>query len=231
MRRLLWLVAVPVGIAVLAVGGTFVYLNFVREDAPARLSFADLDEAGPADDAGTGATDGLDGAWTVAAGSQVGYRVDEILFGQRVEAVGRTGAVTGTMEVAGATVTAAGFEVDLRTVTSDQSRRDDQFQGRIMDTARHPTATFELTEPIVLGAVPADGEEVSVEATGDLTLRGTTRPVTFTLLARRNGGAVEVNGTIPIAFGDYGIPNPSFGPASVGDEGELEVLLVLRPAG
>lgn len=231
MRRLLWLVAVPVGIAVLAVGGTFVYLNFVREDAPARLSFADLDEAGPADDADTGATDGLDGAWTVAAGSQVGYRVDEILFGQRVEAVGRTGAVTGTMEVAGATVTAAGFEVDLRTVTSDQSRRDDQFQGRIMDTARHPTATFELTEPIVLGAVPADGEEVSVEATGDLTLRGTTRPVTFTLLARRNGGAVEVNGTIPIAFGDYGIPNPSFGPASVGDEGELEVLLVLRPAG
>lgn len=33
--------------------------------------------------------------------------------------------------------------------------------------------------------------------------------------------------TIPITFADYGIDNPSAGPAQVGDEGELEFLLVL----
>ena len=43
-------------------------------------------------------------------------------------------------------------------MTSDEQRRDSQFQGRIMDTATYPTATFELTEPITLDSLPANGE-------------------------------------------------------------------------
>ena len=50
-----------------------------------------------------------------------------------------------------------------------------------------PTATFVLTEPIELGAVPADGEEVTATATGDLTLHGVTREVTIDLVARLDG--------------------------------------------
>jgi hypothetical protein len=34
--------------------------------------------------------------WSIAAGSQVGYRVVEVLFGQDTEGVGRTDAVTGS---------------------------------------------------------------------------------------------------------------------------------------
>lgn len=33
-------------------------------------------------------------------------------------------------------------------------------------------------------------------------------------------------GTIPVTFADSGIANPSGGPALVGDDGEVEVLLV-----
>ena len=62
-------------------------------------------------------------------------------------------------------------------------------------------------------------------ATGDLTLRGATKRVTVSLDARRNGDTVEVKGTIPITFADWGIPNPTFGPVSTDDHGELEFLV------
>jgi len=50
--------------------------------------------------------------------------------------------------------------------------------------------------------------------------------VTFDVQAQLKDGKIEVNGTIPIVFADYGIPNPSFGPASTEDNGVLEFLLV-----
>jgi polyisoprenoid-binding protein YceI len=66
---------------------------------------------------------------------------------------------------------------------------------------------------------------VSVPATGDLTLHGTTKSVTTTVTAKRAGGTIQVNGTIPVVFADYGIPNPSFGPASTDDHGQVEFLV------
>ena len=127
---------------------------------------------------------GIEGTWTVGDGSIVGYRVSEELFGQSAEAVGRSEGVTGSLTIDGTTVTEATFEVDMTTFESDESRRDGQFEGRIMEVDEFPTATFVLTEPIELGEEPADGSTVEVEATGDLTLHGVTRAVTIPLVAR-----------------------------------------------
>ncbi len=136
----------------------------------------------------------------------------------------------GNLTIKGTTVPAASFTVDLTTVSSDQANRDRQFQGRIMDTATFPTATFKLTKPITLTSILPNLTEVKVSATGDLTLHGKTTSVTFELIARRNGDKIEVNGTIPITFADYGIDNPSGGPASTEDHGELEFLLAFARA-
>ena len=209
---------------VLAVGGPFAYINFVQEDAPERLGVATA-TTGADTGAPTGAS--LDGTWTVAGGSQAGYRVEEVLLGQNVEAVGRTSAVTGELTVSGTEVQSGTFSVDLTQVTSDDDRRDDAFQGRIMETATYPTATFELTEPITLAELPADGETVTATATGELTLHGTTRAVTVELTVQRDGDAVNVSGSIPVTFADYGIANPSFGPVTTEDNGEVEFLLAL----
>jgi len=158
--------------------------------------------------------------------ARLGYRVKEVLFGQSTEGVGRTNAVTGSLSIAGSTVEKGDFTVDMTTVKSDSGNRDNQFQGRIMDTSKFPTSTFALTQPIDLGSVPAEGQTVTASATGDLTLHGATKPVTFDVQAQLKDGKIEVNGTIPIVFADYGIPNPSFGPASTEDNGVLEFLLV-----
>ena len=95
-----------------------------------------------------------------------------------------------------------------------------------MDTATYPTATFGLTSPIEFGSVPADQAVVSVNGIGKLTMHGTTKAVTIPLKAKRNGATIEVNGSLPITFADWNIPNPSFGPVTTQDHGVLEFLLV-----
>lgn len=237
MSKLKWLVAGVLGLVVLVVGGTWVYINLVREDAPPPLALSDPDDdlaAGgsttTAAEEGDAAATPVEGTWAPTPESVVGYRVAEILFGQSVEAVGRTNAVTGTLTIEGTTVTDASFEVDMATVESDESRRDGQFRGRIMDVATFPTATLVLTEPVDLGGEPADGEVVAATATVDLTLRGTTRTVEIDLEAQRAGGRIEVVGSLPIVFADWGIPNPSAPGIDTEDEGVLEVLLVLERA-
>jgi polyisoprenoid-binding protein YceI len=227
LRRYRWLF---IGLAVLVAApivGTFLYINVFRDDPPERLTLDDVTTTtGDSGTTATSAAEGIEGAWSVGDGSIVGYRVSEQLFGQSAEAVGRSEGVTGSLTIDGTTVTDATFEVDMATFESDQSRRDGQFEGRIMEVDQFPTATFVLTAPIELGGEPAEGEQVEVEATGDLTLHGVTRAVTLPLVAQRIGATFAVDGSVTVTFADYEIDDPSGGPASVGSDGELEVLLV-----
>jgi polyisoprenoid-binding protein YceI len=230
-KRVKWILGGVLALVVLVTAGPFIYINFIQDDPPQKLSLADVTTtSGGANPSAATPLTSIDGDWTISAGSQAGYRIKETLFGQSTEAVGRTTAVTGTLTAAGTKISAAGFTVDLTKVRSDQSQRDGQFQGRIMNTSRFPTATFILTSPIDIGSIPADQQQISVKATGDLTLHGVTKSVTFDLTARLNGAHIEVSGSTTIVFADYGIANPSAGPASTGDDGLLELLLVFAKA-
>ena len=227
-RRWKWFVAVPVALVVLVFGGTLVYIHFIAPDPAPKPAFSSVDPSGSAasgGDASATAAGNIDGTWKVSDGSFVQYRVHEKLNGLDNEATGTTNAVTGQLTIDGTTVNTASFTADLTKVTSDESRRDDQFQGRIMNTSSFPTGTFELTAPIQLGSIPDNLAQITVNVTGKLTLHGTTKDVTFPLKARRNDAHLEALGTIPITFSDYNIDNPSGGPASVGNTGDLEFQL------
>src|SRR5688572_6745679 len=95
-----WLIAGLAIVAVLVVAGPYVYINYIQDEPPAALS---LETPGAAAGAGSGAqpSEGIEGAWQVGSGSQAGYRVDEVLFGQNVTAVGRTEQVTGDLQIEG----------------------------------------------------------------------------------------------------------------------------------
>jgi polyisoprenoid-binding protein YceI len=222
-------IGLVVAVLLVTVVAPFVYINFIKDDPAPELTLDDVSttttDAGGSSTTGA-AAEGIEGTWVVGDGSQVGYRIGETLFGQDSEAVGRSEGVTGEVTIDGTTVTAGSFEVDMTTFESGEAQRDSQFDGRIMQVDQFPTATFELTSPIELGAVPADGEEITATATGDLTLHGVTQEVTIDLVARLDGSTFAVDGSIPVTFSDYDIDDPSGGPASVGDDGELEVLLV-----
>ncbi len=142
------------------------------------------------------------------------------------EAVGRTSEIEGSLTISGTQVTAANFSVDVASIESDDSRRDGQFRGRIMNAAEFPTAVFVLTSPIELGSIPADGETITADAVGELTLRGATNSVTFPLTARLIEGEIETLGSIDVLFSDYEIDNPSTQVISVRDEGLVEFSLI-----
>src|SRR5205085_3307086 len=140
-----WFLAIPVAAIVLVVGGTWFSINVIEGDAPKRLTFSSPSTtaaaaAAPSQSAAPAASGSIEGMWKPTSASQAGYRVKEVLFGQSATAVGRTGAVTGQLVIEGTRVNTANFTVDLTKVSSDQSRRDGQFQGRIMDTRSHPNA-------------------------------------------------------------------------------------------
>ena len=221
MKRLLFIV---LGLVVAVPAGTFVCFNFIAEEAPDRLTL-EGDAPGSGGDS-TAASADLTGTWKPTEASQVGYRVDEVAFGQQQTAAGRTNKVTGSMQIEGQTVKAVDLSVDMASIESDSGRRDNQFRGRIMSVSQFPTATFKLTSPITLTGTTT----ASTKATGELTLRGKTRPVTFDLNAKRQGDDIAVQGSIPIKFEDWAIPNPSFASITTEDHGELEFLVIFTRA-
>ena len=232
-RWALWLVGGALVAVAAVLGGTFIYIHFISGPAPSQLSLQPS-ATGPAPSAAAGGTAGatpLTGTWRVATGSVVGYRVKEVLFGQDNIAVGRTSTITGQLKINGTTVTAGSFTVQMATIKSDQSQRDAQFRGRIMDTSAYPTGTLTLTRPITLSPLPGAGVIKAYTAAGRLTLHGHTRPVTFTLSAERTRAGIEVSGSIPVLFADWSIPNPSFGNViTTQDHGVLEFLIKLGRA-
>ena len=223
--RLKLLIGIPLAIAVAVVGGSWFYIKVLSDDPPAKLTVDSSSSSTTA--AGSAAVDDgtTDGTWKASAASVVGYRVKETLFGASNEAAGRTSKVTGSIAISGTSVLEGSFTVDMTSVTSDKTQRDGQFRNRIMNTSQFPTATFKLTSPIRLSSVALD-DTVTTKATGNLTLHGVTKKISFDITAKRVTGQIRANGAIPIHFADYDINNPSGGPASVGDDGTLEFTLV-----
>jgi len=236
-RWLRWVIAAVVVIAVLAVAGPYVFFHFIEGNGPAPLSLKaspstsapGTQSASPVSSQGGSAS--VAGTWAVGSGSRVGYRVNEVLGGQSHTAVGRSSSVTGQMVVKGSTVKTAGFTVKMATIHTDSAQRDSQFDGRIMDVARYPDGTFALTKPIALVPLPAVGTIKTYSATGKLTLHGQTRSVTFPVKTELTASGIEVQGSIPVLFSRWDIPNPSFtGFVTTQNHGIMEFLLDFRRA-
>jgi polyisoprenoid-binding protein YceI len=210
MRR--WIVAAAAGLVLLVAGVVGVSWWRGRDTPPAPT--LPTQAATP--------TGELRGRLRPAAGSYAGYRVNETLIGVGLNAaVGRTGAVKGAAVVAGGRIVSAHFEIETGTLRSDEARRDDTMRFRGLETDRYPHAGFVLTAPTTLAP--------RFTARGRLTLHGRTRAVTVRLQSRRDGSGLDLAGSAPIEFADYGMEPPSVaGVASVRDHGRLEVRLRLR---
>ena len=163
-----------------------------------------------------------------ASGSFAGFRVDEELTIGEVVAVGRTGGVTGTVTIEGGQLTGTDITVDMGSITSNDSRREFPIRRAVM-AEDFPTATFVLTSPVDLPAGLADGETVTVEATGDLMVAGTTNEATFTINALvRDDGFGVIAGSTTITWEDYGVTPPN-APivVSIDESGIVEFQLIV----
>jgi polyisoprenoid-binding protein YceI len=214
-----WILGGVAAAVVLAVAATGAVVELTPGPAPLALPKNAAAPSGP-----------LDGTWQVTKGSVAGFRVRETIIGFSNDVTGRTSDVTGTLTVSGAQLARAAFQVSLDAITVNGKARQPQLV-QSLNTAAHPVAAVTLSGPVTLPAAFSAGATVTRTAPASLTLNGTTRPVTVTLSARRDGTAIDAAGSLPVVFTDFGIKAPRgygvFG--SLASNGTAEFLLILAP--
>lgn len=230
-RRIkVWHVIVAVvAVSVAAIAAT--YFLFFTHDSPPPLTLstpasttpttgatATTGQATPTTAAAGAATNALAGEWAIGSNSTAGYRVREKLaqLPAQSDAVGRTGAVTGGIQVSmqGSQIVVANgakFEVDVTQLRSDMSMRDNRIRTMGLESNRFRTATFVSTAPIEVPGTASTGQAVKAEVTGDMTIHGVTKRVTIPLDAQLTGGRIEVVGSHSFPFSDFGMTAPSIG--------------------
>ena len=169
----------------------------------------------------------------VSERSEARYRIREQLAGLRFpnDAVGATRAIEGGIALDADGRVVAGqsrFAVDLRTLTSDQPRRDNYVRRNTLETERYPTAVFVPVEVRGLMPLPRSGT-ASFELIGDFTVRALTRRTTWQATATFDGVEVEARARTALRFADLGLQIPRVASVlSVEDDIRLELDLVLR---
>lgn len=253
MTRPRLLAAAVVLIAAIGVGGYVAYDQVLRGDSIAPLALPSSAPATSGTDAGTNPSTGtaaspvsgtsadpvsgssdIAGTWSATTGSQAGYRVREQLANLPAEsdAVGRTDQVSGTItfttDGSTSSVTAGTINVDTTSIASDKSQRDNRLRTEGLQTDTYPTATFTLTQPVVVPAATLSGTSGDVTLVGDLTIHGVTKSVEIPAQAQLANGTIQVAGSISFPLSDYGMTAPNIGGfiVSIADQGTLEFVLV-----
>jgi polyisoprenoid-binding protein YceI len=210
-----WLLSAVAAVVVVGAAGVlFIYFVLFSHSAPAPLALTS--PAATAQSPALTATE-IPGTWSVAAKSVAGYRVREQLafLSAPSDAVGRTSQITGSATITGSgaalTLTAASFTVNVQSLTSDQSMRDNHIQTLGLESAEFPHATFVLSSPVTLPANATSGAEIQASLRGALTIHGTTKTVAIPVQARLSGSEIEVVGSITFPWGEFNMQAPNVG--------------------
>jgi len=201
---------------------------FVLALASVVLVFSDLGETqAPAP---AGAVTRLE----VVKGSKANYRVREQLARLNFpnDAVGSTESITGAMVIGpdGTLVAdASKITVDLRTLKTDEDRRDAFIRDNTLETNRHPLAEFVPRRQKGLPSpLPASGV-VNFQLIGDMTLHGVTSEVTWDTAGTFAADTISAKATTRFNFAKFKIATPKvFGLLSVEDDIRLELDVRLR---
>jgi len=100
--------------------------------------------------------------------------------------------------------------IDARTLATDDSSRNRALGNRILNTNEYEYITF---TPTALSGLPntiTGGQPLTFQATGDLTIAGTTRPTTFDVtLTPASDGSLSGSASSTINYADWGVRIPS----------------------
>ena len=154
-----------------------------------------------------------------AVHSQVGFKVRHFV----AKTAGRFAKFEGVIKVDTADISKSSVEVsiDAASVSTDNEGRDKHLRSAdFFETDKYPAITFKST-------AVKEVAKGKLEVTGDLTMKGVTKKVTFPIT---NAGTREVkpgkvvggfiDGALKVNRMDYGI---KYGPAVVGEEVEIEL--------
>jgi polyisoprenoid-binding protein YceI len=165
------------------------------------------------------------------------YKVGEIFINRNNTfnlAIGATNAAQGqiTLNAADPAQTHVGtITIDISTLASDSSRRDNMIRQNWLESSKFPIVTFTPTELRGLPNAYTPGTELTFEIVGDMLVRDTTRPVTFAVTATLSADNVLTGlATTTIKMSDFNFSAPDIaGILKADDEAALEFRFVAKP--
>jgi polyisoprenoid-binding protein YceI len=155
------------------------------------------------------------GAWTVTDKSKATIRVREQLVGVSLpsDAVLTATGAKGSFELNSDGTFTSGSKItfDLTTLSSDERDRDNFIKNDTLQVRQFPTAQFVPTKTSGLTLPLASTATLTFTLTGNMTIRGKTKEVTFDVTAKRDGSDLTATATANPSwkFGDFGMTAPS----------------------
>ena len=99
--------------------------------------------------------------------------------------------------------------------------RNRHMREKYLETDKYPNATLVVDRSSI--KLPAEGASVQGTGTGEMTLHGKTKPVSFQYVIRRESGVYLAEGKVPLNIKDFDIFIPSYLGVTVKPEIETAV--------
>lgn len=161
----------------------------------------------------------------IAEQSSASYAVEEEIFAEQrwldahnlslgsTTAIGTTSAIEGSLQIdrtqSPPRILSSSFVVDLMTLTSDQEGRDNTVRRDLFENGRLSTATFTINSLQNFPNQYGEGEPISFEMNGDLTIGEVTQAVDFVVTAVIENNTITTNASSTIQLSDFGMTPPS----------------------
>ncbi len=150
-----------------------------------------------------------------ASRSTVAYEVEEILAGRSNTARGSTSGIAGDVLIDTANPSASRIGeivVNVEQLTSDQSLRDDRLRHDFLESTRYPLARLRVSEVDGWPDRVVDGASYQLRVSGELEVKSIARPVTFDVVAQRDGDELSLRATTTVQLAEWGVGPISLGP-------------------
>jgi len=225
LRTMILIIAAIVIVAV-AAGMSYAYYFAKKANAPHQA-------AGPTavvSCSTLGATSGLRTFRIVPAQTTASYKVRENLIIRSLPstvAVGKTQDVSGTFQIRTSQaplVANLNVTVNLSTLTTDEPMRDRYIHSHALESDTYPKATFVSTCTQGIASNYSDGQQVSFNIVGNLTMHGKTNQETFAVTGKLAGDTVTGSATTFLFMSDFGIEPPNLANIAIA-ENKVQIIL------
>ncbi|QBD78617.1 YceI family protein [Ktedonosporobacter rubrisoli] len=143
--------------------------------------------------------------------SEASYKVQEQFLSRDLpnDAIGKTKKIQGSFLLdTGQQPRLVNMKitVDLSTLTSDQERRDRAIQNKWLESDKYPNAIF-VAKDVKLPAF-SQGQTITFDLPGQMTVHDVTRPETFKVSAKMDGDTISGTATSSLLMKNYGFDAP-----------------------
>jgi polyisoprenoid-binding protein YceI len=148
------------------------------------------------------------------------------------DAVLTTNAIQGQLFLGADTkpIEGAKIMVDMRTLKSDKTQRDNFIRTNTLQADQFPLAEFVVTGVDGWTGPLTEGKSSTFKLLGNMTIHGVTKPVTFDTTATMQGGNVTGMATTTFKFQDFGMTPPNVSVAKATDTIKLDMNIVANKA-